>query len=290
MEQVIVANNLHKKYGQITAVNGLSISVEKGEVLGFLGPNGAGKSTSINMFTGILKPTSGELTVLDYTISSENANLSEKIGYVPQNLVFYDHLTVYENLNLFAIAYGVDDRMNKINDILELLLIEDLQDLQAGKLSGGQKRRLNLAIGLLHTPQILFLDEPSAGMDPQSRNILWETIEKLAEIEGMTIILTTHLMETAGFGNGDIIDLLIQDNTSNTPKLVQMLESRFGSSNIRFNENKIRMKSSNGVNSIAEVMQIIDETIGKSNLIQISMHESTLEDVFIALTGRELRE
>ncbi|MHA2091574.1 MAG: ABC transporter ATP-binding protein [Candidatus Kariarchaeaceae archaeon] len=316
MEQVIVANNLHKKYGQITAVNGLSISVEKGEVLGFLGPNGAGKSTSINMFTGILKPTSGELTVLDYTISSENANLSEKIGYVPQNLVFYDHLTVYENLNLFAIAYGVDDRMNKINDILELLLIEDLQDLQAGKLSGGQKRRLNLAIGLLHTPQILFLDEPSAGMDPQSRNILWETIEKLAEIEGMTIILTTHLMETADrladrvaiidhgeiqvidtpdnlknrFGNGDIIDLLIQDNTSNTPKLVQMLESRFGSSNIRFNENKIRMKSSNGVNSIAEVMQIIDETIGKSNLIQISMHESTLEDVFIALTGRELRE
>ncbi|MHA2172754.1 MAG: ATP-binding cassette domain-containing protein, partial [Candidatus Kariarchaeaceae archaeon] len=111
--------------------------------------------------------------------------------------VFYDHLTVYENLNLFAIAYGVDDRMNKINDILELLLIDDLRDRKSGELSGGQKRRVNLAIGLLHSPQILFLDEPSAGMDPQSRNILWETIEKLAEIEGMTIILTTHLMETA---------------------------------------------------------------------------------------------
>jgi ABC-2 type transport system ATP-binding protein len=319
MQSVIVAQNLKKVYGNgVEAVKSLSLSINKGEVFGFLGPNGAGKSSSINMFTGIIRPTSGLLKILDIEIGNNNNRLNDLIGYVPQNLVFYDHLTVEENLRLFAKAYSIQNIENKITELLTLLKIDDLRKRRSENMSGGQKRRLNLAIGLLHTPKILFLDEPSAGMDPQSRNILWEIIEKLANQNGMTIILTTHLMETADrlsdriaiiddgivqvvdtprnlkqlYGQGDVIELSIVDTLEKNrfDDLCEKLKSKFGAQSLRISTSNISISTVNGVTILAEVMELVDLTIGKSNLNNISIRENSLEDVFIQITGRALRE
>ncbi|MHA2251131.1 MAG: ABC transporter ATP-binding protein [Candidatus Kariarchaeaceae archaeon] len=319
MEQVIVAKNLKKVYdNQIEAVKDLNIEIYKGEVFGFLGPNGAGKSTSINMFTGIIKPTKGQLEILGLSIPSDNKKLSDKIGFVPQELVFYDHLTVEENLALFAKAYNIQNHKDRINLVLNTLKIHDLRKRRSDELSGGQKRRLNLAIGLLHTPQILFLDEPSAGMDPQSRNVLWETIEQLSQKDNITIVLTTHLMETADrlsdriaiiddgkvqvidtpenlknrFGNGDIIQLQISEDVEPELRsnLIDRLVNKFGESKIRQKVDTISITTLDGSNHIASLMELVETTITRGHLKKLSMHDNSLEDVFIEITGRELRE
>lgn len=317
MTIALEAKNLKKMYGEtIEAVKGLNLTIEKSQVFGFLGPNGAGKSTSINMFSGLLAPTSGILNVLGYSLPEEVELLREKIGYVPQDLIYYDHLTVYENMELFAVNYGIKNRDERIMFLLDKLQILDLKNRRASRMSGGQKRRLNLALGMINNPELLILDEPSAGMDAQSRNILWDIIRSIAA-EGMTIILTTHLIETADrlsdtiaimdqgvvivtdtpsnlkkeFGDGEILEITWKEVP--TDEQLSSLEKDINDitelKSCSFIRSTSKFQTSDAVNNLTDILDVIDKSIGRTQITNISIHESTLEDVFIKITGKGLK-
>ncbi|MHA2501575.1 MAG: ABC transporter ATP-binding protein [Candidatus Kariarchaeaceae archaeon] len=315
---VITVQNLRKTFpGEIDAVNGVNLSIKKGEIYGFLGPNGAGKSTTIRILSGLLKLTSGSVTILNHSIPQDFDTLRGKLGYVPQELIFYNHLTVRENLSLFAAAYEIEDESLRIDMLMRLLQIDSLSKRIAGDLSGGQKRRLNLAIGLLHEPQILILDEPSAGMDPQSRNILWESIRQIASQEEVTIILTTHLMETVDrladrigiidngkiiaegtpselkqiYGQGDILEITLKEySQALVDSLTEKLSEAYPNLTLTQFETKLRIAMPDLIREFTAMISLVEQSIGKECIQSITIHENTLEDVFIHLTGRELRE
>lgn len=198
-EAIIEAVNLTKKYGQLTAVNEISFTVRKGEIFAFLGPNGAGKTTTIKMLTTLSKPTSGTMRLNGFDPVLDQAAARNSFGIVFQDPSLDDELTAYENMVLHGVLYRVPPRVQeeRIEMLLKLMQLWDRKDDQVKKFSGGMKRRLEIARGLLHLPQILFLDEPSLGLDPQTRNLLWEHIRELNEKEGITVFLTTHIMEEA---------------------------------------------------------------------------------------------
>ena len=196
-ENIIEIKNLVKKFGDFTAVDDISLSVKKGEVFAFLGPNGAGKSTTIKMLTTLLKPTSGEV-FLDGNNVTENPNLTRKsFGIVFQDPSLDNELTAYENLQFHAILYGLAKNIyiDRNKKLLELVELWDRKDSFVKTFSGGMKRRLEIARGLLHHPKVLFLDEPTIGLDPQTRNLMWNYIHNLNTQEQVTIFFTTHHME-----------------------------------------------------------------------------------------------
>lgn len=187
-----------KRYGSITAVDGVSFSVSKGETIGLLGPNGAGKTTTVSMVAGITRPDTGEVLIEGRAISGDTDPVKQRIGLVPQDLALYDELPAIENLRFFAALYDLDGAKAKraINEALDLVGLRDRAADKASTFSGGMKRRLNLAVALLHDPQILLLDEPTVGVDPQSRNAIFDNLETL-RARGKTLIYTTHYMEEA---------------------------------------------------------------------------------------------
>ena len=192
--KIIELKNLMKKYGDKTVVNNLSLEIYKGELFGFLGPNGAGKSTSINMMVGLIEPDGGEIIFN----GSDKSFTKADIGICPQDIVLWDQLTCYENLYLMGKMYEVPKKIVKerIDKILKQLQLEDKKDELISNLSGGMKRRMNIAMATIHNPAILVLDEPSEGLDPQTRRVLWEYIKYQKEMDN-TVILTTHLMDEA---------------------------------------------------------------------------------------------
>jgi ABC-2 type transport system ATP-binding protein len=196
---MIRVQNLVKKYGDFTAVNDISFDVDQGEIFAFLGPNGAGKTTTIKMLTTLLKPTSGtvELDGLDPSVSHSEAR--KRFGIVFQDPSLDDELTAWENLDLHCILYKVPRKVRKerMEQLLRLFELWDRRNDPVKQYSGGMKRRLEIARGLLHTPKILFLDEPTLGLDPQTRNHLWTHVQKLNQDERVTVFLTTHYMEEA---------------------------------------------------------------------------------------------
>lgn len=198
MEQVIQVRGLKKYFGKIKAVDDISFSVERGELFGFLGVNGAGKSTTINMLCTLFRPTAGEITIGGKVLGREDEEIRRRIGVVYQNNCLDERLTVRENLTVRGSLYEKDIRKlkEKINRIGKLLQLEETFDRHFGMLSGGQKRKCEIARALLHTPEVLFLDEPTTGLDPATRKTVWESLDKLRQ-EGMTIFLTTHYMEEA---------------------------------------------------------------------------------------------
>lgn len=198
MEQVIQVRGLKKYFGRIKAVDDISFSVERGELFGFLGVNGAGKSTTINMLCTLFRPTAGEITIGGNALGREDEAIRRRIGVVYQNNCLDDRLTVRENLTIRGTLYEKDIRSlkEKIKRTCKLLQLEETLDRHFGMLSGGQKRKCEIARALLHAPEVLFLDEPTTGLDPATRKTVWESLEKLRE-EGMTIFLTTHYMEEA---------------------------------------------------------------------------------------------
>jgi ABC-2 type transport system ATP-binding protein len=194
----IVINNLTKRFEDITAVDGLSLEVKKGELFGLLGPNGAGKTTVINTLSGLIKPTSGSVSVGGFDVQENPYKVKELIGVSPQETAVYPYLTGIENIELFGDLHAMhrDTLKVRLGELLgKMGLVEDAKR-RAGKYSGGMKRRLNLALALIHNPQIAFLDEPTVAMDPQSRHAVWDFIKGLKK-EDKTIILTTHYMEEA---------------------------------------------------------------------------------------------
>lgn len=199
MEKVIEIKNLCKSYGQVKAVSDLSFSVKKGELFAFLGVNGAGKSTTISVMCGTLKKDSGSVIVNGYDVDKDNDNLKRSLGVVFQSSVLDKSLTVYENLVHRASLYGIcgQDFTNRLNQLSSLLDFAGILNRTVGKLSGGQRRKIDVARALLHSPEILVLDEPTTGLDPQTRTTMWKVIDKLRKETGMTVFLTTHYMEEA---------------------------------------------------------------------------------------------
>jgi len=198
-KSIIYVNNLVKKFGNFIAVNDISFEVKKGEVFAFLGPNGAGKTTTIKMLTTLLNSTSGEISVNGFSPMSEKDSVRKSFGIVFQDPSLDDELTAYENMEFHSVLYGVSSKIRKqrIKELMELVELWDRKDSLVKTFSGGMKRRLEIARGLIHHPKILFLDEPTIGLDPQTRNFLWKYVMKLNKKENMTIFLTTHYMEEA---------------------------------------------------------------------------------------------
>ncbi len=199
MENIIDVKSLSVKFGDFEAVKGISFSVPVGQIFGFLGPNGAGKSTTIKVLTTLLEKTSGEVTLGGASIESDKAAIRKLFGIVFQDSSLDDDLTAYENMDFHGALYGVPKsvRKRKIQQLFELVDLADRQQDLVRNYSGGMKRRLEIARGLLHEPRILFLDEPTLGLDPQTRNHMWDYIKKLNQENGMTIFFTTHYMEEA---------------------------------------------------------------------------------------------
>lgn len=313
---VLETKGLEKLYDkEIHAVKGIDIELYKGEVFGLLGPNGAGKTTTIAMLLGITKKSKGEIKILGKTYDSLK-EIHEFVGYAPQGLVFYPFLTVQENAVLFADCYEVINKKDRISNLLELFQLAKLKYRPAGKLSGGQQRRLNLLLGMIHSPKILFLDEPSAGMDPQSRNILWENVRRFAKEEDISIILTTHIMEVAErlcdrvaiidygkiiakgtptelksiFNDEEIVELYFSDQIEQSvlEKLKSTLSDKYPQTTLVSNAIKIQTK--NGAKEIPQIVELVEKFGAMTFVDNLQLRESSLEDVFLSLTGKTLRE
>jgi len=197
MPHILEVDNLVKKFGEHTAVKGVSFEVEEGEVFGLLGPNGAGKTTTISMLTGVLEPTSGTARVGGYDLKTDLKAVKKVNGLVPQDLALYPTLSARSNLNFFGRIYGLkgSDLKRRVDDVLEIVALKERANEKIDNYSGGMKRRINIAAGLVHQPRLLFLDEPTVGVDPQSRNQIFESVLQLNRSDGMSIIYTSHYME-----------------------------------------------------------------------------------------------
>lgn len=197
--QMILAKGLTKKFAEITAVNNIDFEVKKGEIFAFLGPNGAGKSTTIKMLTTMLRPSDGKLLLAGHDVTKEQASARKAFGIVFQDPSLDEELSAYENMELHAILYGIPKtaRKKQIEELMTLVDLWSRKDSMIKTFSGGMRRRLEIARGLLHEPKILFLDEPTLGLDTQTRNLMWDYVKKLSDEKGMTIFFTTHYLDEA---------------------------------------------------------------------------------------------
>ena len=307
METVIKVSNLQKKFGDVIAVDGLNFEIHRNEIFGLLGPNGAGKTTTISMICGLLKPSGGSI------IFANHRDRKSLIGYCPQENIFYPKLTCYEQLVFMGHMYALPAKTSseRSDELLGLLGLKEKRNDLAAKLSGGMKRRLNLCLALIHDPEILILDEPETGLDPQSRILVRELIKSLGREK--TVILTTHNMDEADrlASRVAIIDhgkLLLLDTPQNLKKTVgegDILEIVLGNGDhdkVTFFRKMVAQLSldvAEGTESIIVkhpdvIMHLpaIKNIAEKNNLVvsEIKLRENTLEDVFIHLTGRNLRQ
>lgn len=306
----IVVKNLTKTFNGFKAVDSISFTVKKGEIFGLLGPNGAGKTTTIKMLVTLLKPSSGEAKVAGYDVVKQPNMVRKNIGIVFQEPTLDLELTAKENLDFHARLYGLNKkrREERIEEILKLVDLYNKANLQVKKFSGGMQRRLEIARGLLHFPKVLFLDEPTLGLDAQTRRKIWDYIIEMKEREDVTIILTTHYIEEADklcdrvaiIDKGKIIAL---DNPENLKKMVgedvvsltvndpERLIDELALEEIRKIvriEDRLELSVVKGEIMIPRIVEIAQK-VGVE-VKAVSLRKPTLEDVFIHLTGREIRE
>lgn len=221
-ELMIKSNNLTRKFGDFTAVDHISFEVKRGEVFGFLGANGAGKTTAMRMLTGLLIPTEGEATVAGFDVYSEAEQIKKQIGYMSQKFSLYEDLTVRENIRLYGGIYGLTDKeiRQKSDELIEMLDMQDLKNKKIGSLPLGWKQKLAFSVALIHNPKIVFLDEPTGGVDPITRRQFWEQIYKVAD-EGTTVFVTTHYMDEAEYC--DRVSIMVDGRIDalNTPRALK---------------------------------------------------------------------
>jgi ABC-2 type transport system ATP-binding protein len=308
----IEVNQLVRKFGDLTAVKGVSFNVNQGEVFGFLGPNGAGKSTTINMLCTLLRPTSGHAAVNGYDIATQPDAVRQSIGLIFQDPSLDDRLTGHENLRFHAMLYNVPGDVFEKRSA-ELLQMVDLAD-KAGQVvrnySGGMKRRLEIARGLLHRPQVLFLDEPTIGLDPQTRRHIWEYLLKLREREGVTMFMTTHYLDEAEncdrvaiIDHGEIVALdtpaalkaqvggdVVTVRTSDNHRAAEKLKSVHGIESRPGPDNQLIVEIAQGDQFIPQMMATLADTGSPVAVQSVNLRRPTLEDVFIKLTGRAIRD
>ena len=305
MENVIEVTNLTKKYGNVTAVNGVSFTVEKGEVFGILGPNGAGKTTTIEMIEGLRKPDSGNIKVCGMDSLKDCDRIKQVIGVQLQATSIYDNICVKEAVDLFGGYYRKHVPASKI---LEETTLTDKSSSRVGTLSGGQKQRLSLGLALVNDPELLFLDEPTTGLDPQARHNIWSIAERLRD-QGKTVVMTTHYMEEAEHlcgrlaivDNGKIIAMGTPESLINRAGLdtsIEFCASRelngLGSRipGLHKIQNGAAHKYEVKSNRVSRILNDLTNLCFENNieLENISVRKVTLEDVFLAMTGRKLRE
>jgi ABC-2 type transport system ATP-binding protein len=303
---IISVNNLSRQFGHITAVDNISFEVEEGTIFGFLGPNGAGKTTTINILCTLLAPTSGKASIAGFDCTSQSSKVRTNIGIVFQDTTLDKDLTAYENLMFHAYLYDVkkSDMKKRINDALQFVDLFDRRDDLVKKFSGGMKRRLEVARGLIHRPRVLFLDEPTLGLDPQSRANLWEFVVELPRKHNMTIFMTTHYMEEAEACDriaiidsgkiiasgtpdelkktvgGDVIYIRTSDNKKAKKEIEGLINSGVSEKN-----GELYMTTPKGDACIPEIIRAIGEDV-----LSVRLQRPTLNDVFLKITGKQIRD
>lgn len=308
---IIKINGLTKTFDKFTAVDNIHFEIKEGEIFGFLGPNGAGKTTTLSMLSTLLTPTHGNAEVNGFDIVKERNNVRKSIGMVFQDPTLDEELTAYENMDFHGRLYNVPSEIRKVKilELLKLVELDSRKDSLVKTFSGGMKRRLEIARGLLHEPKILFLDEPTLGLDPQTRNKLWDYIKKLNKEKGLTIILTTHYMDEAdkladkiaiidkgkiivsGTSNdlknkigGDVITLESPD----TNKVSAVLKGCIWCTSIKIHGDKVTLNVDDAGKKISEIVSLANKNNIKIDSIEI--HKPSLEDVFLYYTGKTIRE
>lgn len=317
MDEIIQVEGLKKYFGEIKAVDDLYFSVEKGELFGFLGVNGAGKSTTINMLCTLLSPTEGRVKLCGCELGTDDESIRKRIGVVWQHNCLDDRLSVKENLYVRGSLYGfsAQELRDRVNHICETLHLEEIFTAMYKRLSGGQKRRCEIAAALINTPEILFLDEPTTGLDPQTRQFVWESMQTLQKENGTTIFLTTHYMEEAAnarhiaiIDHGKILEygtpfslkeqyakdrLHLIPSDGHEAELMQMLaniqvnaDNRSGSmaSNVVRADGRFILSVKDSMDAL-EILNTVKSCLGGFEMIQ-----GTLDDVFLNVTGKSLEQ
>ncbi len=302
---VIQARNLQKRFGAIEAVRGIDLDVHRGEIFGFLGPNGAGKSTTINMLCTLLKPTGGTASLAGFDVAREPNQVRARLGLVFQDPSLDIQLTARENLEFHAFLYQVPsgERDARIAEVLEMVQLSDRADSLVMTFSGGMKRRLEIARGMLHTPEVLFLDEPTIGLDTQTRRHIWGYLNDLPKREGVTIFMTTHYMEEAEFCDriaimdhgeiqaigsptelkamvgGDIVTITTADDETARPLIKAIAGAEPMSES-----GVLRVEVSDGAAFVPKLVRELPVEV-----TSVAFHRPSLDDVFLKLTGRAIR-
>ena len=305
---IIETHKLTKRYGKLVAVDGINLAVKKGEIFGLLGPNGAGKTTTISMLATMIDPTAGKASIAGFDVKERQDEVRSIIGMVFQDPTLDTELTAYENLDFHARLYSVPNAGARIREVMEVVELWDRRNDLVKNYSGGMKRRLEIARGLLHWPKVLFLDEPTLGLDPQTRRHIWSYIRKMNQEHGVTILLTTHYMEEAD----ELCDrvAIIDHGRIIAIETPEKLKSRLGETSLLFEvsdpeafcrlagrakcgkhkrvDGSVQVTASNGDKLIPKLVSLAEKSHIK--VLGVSMRSSTLEDVFISLTGRTIRE
>ena len=314
MNAILEVRNLVKKYGEFIAVKGISFEIQEGEIFSLLGPNGAGKTTTISILSTLYAPTSGDAIIGGHSITKEPMAVKQVIGVVPQELALYEDLTARENLVFWGQMYGLGGwpLNNRVDEVLEQIGLTDKAKNRIKTYSGGMKRRVNIGIGLLHKPRLLFMDEPTVGIDPQSRRAILDTVKDLNR-QGMTVLYTTHYMEEAQelsnrvgiIDHGELIALGTQkeltQQVGETETLILHIGENDDSESLARSLNGIKdvLEASAGDHEVSVVAQEAEEVLAavvtRANergvrICSIDIREPNLEAVFLHLTGRALRD
>jgi ABC-2 type transport system ATP-binding protein len=303
---VISVRGLTKRFGEVEAVKGIDLEVHRGEIFGFLGPNGAGKSTTINMLCTLMRPTAGAATLAGLDIDRQPDEVRERIGLVFQDPSLDLQLTALENLEFHAFIYGVPaaERAQRINEVLEMVELSDRARSTVMTFSGGMRRRLEIARGMLHTPEVLFLDEPTIGLDPQTRRHIWTYLRGLRERAGVTLFMTTHYMDEAeecdriavidggrivalgtpeelkALVGGDVVTIATGDNATAAAEIIQRFDLQ-----PMVDQDSLRIEVPDAA---AFVPRLIRET--SVPVTSVSFRRPSLDDVFLKLTGHAIRD
>lgn len=310
--KIVKIVDLMKKFGDNVAVDNISLEIEEGEIYGLLGPNGAGKSTIINIICGLISKDRGKVEILGRDIQKDPNFAKRNIGIVPQDIAIYEDLTAYENIKFFAGLYGLRGSLLKerVEEALEFVGLTDNAKSRTGDFSGGMKRRLNIACAIAHRPKLIIMDEPTVGIDPQSRNHILQSVRKLNEM-GCTIIYTSHYMEEVeeissrigiidhgkviAEGTNEELKAIVTNTNSVwiTADLVNRINSEQlkaikGVTNVEIEENLIKVHSSADINNLDKLILYFTESL--VSIKSIESKTPNLESVFLTLTGRKLRD
>lgn len=314
MPLILEVHDLVKKYGEITAVNGISFNIHEGEIFSLLGPNGAGKTTTISILSTLFPSTSGDAIIAGHSVTREPMAVKRVIGVVPQEIALYDDLTALENLNFWGQMYGLSGKAlsKRVDEVLDQIGLKDRAKQRIKTYSGGMKRRVNIGVGLLHKPKLLFMDEPTVGIDPQSRRAILESVKEMNHA-GMTILYTTHYMEEAEelsnrvgiIDHGELIALGTQAELTaqvgETDTLILHLgeneDSAFMATALMEMPGVLQANATNHEVAIVtySAEELLAPVVSRSNELGIKIHsidmrEPNLEAVFLHLTGRALRD
>jgi len=313
LDAAVQTLDITKRFGELTAVDKINLAIDSREIFGLIGPNGAGKTTLIRMLTTVLQPSDGTAKVAGFDIRKNQNEVRQSIGVVSQAMTLDVELTAWENMELYAKYYNVPSQIRKerIKELLDVVGLADRADFTVGSYSGGMKRRLELVRSLIHRPRILFLDEPTTGLDPQARSAVWDYLRKIHKEQDITIVITTHYLDEAealcdrvaivDFGKlmalgtsaelkrkvmgGDIVEADVADlpNTA-----FEALKASKFALQVKKRESTLTILVKSGAEAVPRIVELVNENGGK--IRSITLREPTLDDVFLHFTGRSIRE